>query len=86
MSGYVLEQGEWCKAELPFPQVVHNRLHKRTNERSEMFQRFIKDLQNGGIPYFNNHFLNKWTVHEQLANTDYLLPYLPETELFRLKG
>ncbi|CAG9622566.1 YheC/YheD family endospore coat-associated protein [Sutcliffiella rhizosphaerae] len=86
MNGFVFEETGWKESVLPFPQVVHNRLHKRTNEKSKMFQQFTTDLHTWKIPYFNNHFLNKWTVHEQLSNIDHLLPYLPETELFTHKN
>ncbi|MCM3617008.1 YheC/YheD family protein [Sutcliffiella horikoshii] len=82
MEGFYLDNNSWNKALLPYPQIVHNRLHKRTNERSEMFQQFTEQLQEWNIPYFNHHFLNKWTVHEQLCAVEHLLPYLPETALF----
>jgi hypothetical protein len=82
IEGYYLENNIWNKALLPYPQVVHNRLHKRTNEKSEMFREFTDQLQEWEIPYFNDHFLNKWTVHEQLVHADHLTPYLPETALF----
>lgn len=85
MEGFYLEKNNWIKALLPYPQVVHNRLHKRTNEKSEMFQQFTDQLQEWSIPYFNDHFLNKWTVHEQLARAEHLLPYLPDTALFSAK-
>ncbi|MGD6780440.1 YheC/YheD family protein [Sutcliffiella horikoshii] len=85
IEGYYLENSNWNKALLPYPQVVHNRLHKRTNEKSEMFHELTVQLQEWEIPYFNNHFLNKWTVHEQLASADHLAPYLPETALFSAK-
>ncbi|MCG1022471.1 YheC/YheD family protein [Sutcliffiella horikoshii] len=85
MEGFYLENNMWNKALLPFPQVVHNRLHKRTNEKSEMFREFTDQLQEWSIPYFNDHFLDKWTVHEQLAEAEHLLPYLPDTALFSAK-
>ncbi|KMJ58131.1 hypothetical protein AB685_14000 [Bacillus sp. LL01] len=85
MVGFYLENNNWNKALLPYPQVVHNRLHKRTNEKSEVFQEFTSQLQEWSIPYFNDHFLNKWTVHEQLSGAEHLLPYLPETALFSAK-
>lgn len=85
VEGYYLDNNSWNKALLPYPQVVHNRLHKRTNEKSEMFREFTDQLHEWEIPYFNDHFLNKWTVHEQLQTVPHLTPYLPETSLFSAK-
>ncbi|WP_078381578.1 YheC/YheD family endospore coat-associated protein [Sutcliffiella halmapala] len=82
IEGYFFENNVWNKAILPFPQVIHNRLHKRTNEKRQLFQQFSKQLQDWNIPYFNDHFLDKWTVYDQLKEAEHLQPYLPETILY----
>lgn len=82
IEGYFYENNTWNKSILPFPQVIHNRLHKRTNEKRQMFQQFANQLQEWNIPYFNDHFLDKWTVYTQLYESEHIRPYLPETALF----
>ncbi|MBM7620789.1 glutathione synthase/RimK-type ligase-like ATP-grasp enzyme [Bacillus tianshenii] len=82
IEGYYYENDAWKRYTLPFPQVIHNRLHKRTNERQQMFQDFTQALQEWKIPYFNDHFLDKWTVYKQLQEAGHLRPFLPDTTLF----
>jgi glutathione synthase/RimK-type ligase-like ATP-grasp enzyme len=83
--GYVWENGTWIKAPVPLADCIYNRIHSRKTEHSLKFQQFIHHLQNNDIPIFNKQFLNKWEVYCALANYDYLLPYLPETQLFTSK-
>lgn len=82
VEGFLYENEYWTQYTLPFPQVIHNRLHKRTNERRQMFQDFTQQLQEWKIPYFNDHFLDKWTVYMQLQDAEHLQPFLPETALY----
>ncbi|MGM0837749.1 MAG: YheC/YheD family protein [Bacillota bacterium] len=79
IEGYFYENDAWKRYTLPFPQVIHNRLHKRTNERRQMFQDFTQALHEWKIPYFNDHFLDKWTVYKQLQDAEHLQPFLPDT-------
>jgi len=83
--GYVYNRKEWTKTTVPFPHIVHNRIHSRRKEQSTNFKQFIYQLQERNVPYFNNHFLNKWEVHEILQVEDHLTPYLPETILLENK-
>lgn len=82
IEGYFYENDAWKRYTLPFPQVIHNRLHNRTNERRQMFQDFTLALQEWKIPYFNDHFLDKWTVYKQLQEAAHLQPFLPDTALY----
>ncbi|MGG3800349.1 YheC/YheD family protein [Metabacillus fastidiosus] len=85
MHGYVLKQNNWEKYAVPYPQVVHNRLHSRSKERSDDFSKVAADLTNKKVPYFNDRFLNKWEVHRILSANEHLIPYLPYTELLTSK-
>ena len=81
LVGYVFNNNRWIKTPVPFPQVVHNRIHSRKREQSTKFIEFIEDLNSTTTPYFNDHFLNKWEVHELLVEHDHITPYIPETML-----
>ncbi|WP_223700820.1 YheC/YheD family endospore coat-associated protein [Sutcliffiella deserti] len=82
IEGYYFDNNHWSKSILPFPQVVHNRLHKRSSEKRALFEQFTTQLQEWNIPYFNDHFLDKWTVYDLLKEAEHLKPYLPDTVLF----
>lgn len=81
VTGYYFFQNKWHKTTIPFPDVVHNRIHSRKREHSNQFLFVTTDLIAKNIPYFNNRYLNKWEVHQILSAADHLLPYLPESKL-----
>ncbi|MEH7385334.1 YheC/YheD family protein [Bacillus sp. JJ1521] len=80
-NGYIFIDGSWKKSAVPYPQVIHNRIHSRKREQSRKFTDFTNELQMNNVPYFNDHFLNKWEVHEILKEQEHLHSYLPDTEL-----
>lgn len=86
MQGYCLLQGKWVKTTVPYPDVVHNRIHSRRLEKSKMFLNLTTDLIENKIPYFNDRFLNKWKVHQILSANEHLLPFLPESQLLESKN
>lgn len=77
--GYLLRHHLWDRCELPRPHVIYNRIGQRKLERLPATTRFIENLAEKNIHFFNAHFLDKWQVHERLASHPELLPYLPET-------
>lgn len=80
LDGYMLSENNiWLKRSVPFPNVIHNRLHARKNEQNSAFISFMKELQKDNIPIFNEHFLNKWDVHNHLVKATHLHPFLPTT-------
>lgn len=85
MNGYYFYQEKWVKAVVPFPDVVHNRIHSRKLEKSNNFLNLTTDFIEKKIPYFNDRFLNKWEVHQILSANEHLLPYLPESQLLESK-
>jgi glutathione synthase/RimK-type ligase-like ATP-grasp enzyme len=82
IEGYYYENELWKKAAMPFPNVVHNRIHSRKTEQNQSFQMLQQSLQKHGIPCFNKRFLNKWEVYETLQLAPHLQPYVPPTRLF----
>ncbi|TLS38031.1 YheC/YheD family protein [Pseudalkalibacillus caeni] len=69
------------RKKVPIPDLVYNRIHSRKKERSTEMKAFKKYCSNHSIEIFNDHFLNKWEVHEILNNQDELAPFLPATAL-----
>ncbi|PGT90420.1 hypothetical protein COD11_02970 [Bacillus sp. AFS040349] len=86
MSGYYLQDNQWVKATLPYPDVVHNRIHSRKLEKSKNFLDITTDFIENKIPYFNDRFLNKWEIHQILSASEHLIPYLPESMLLESKS
>ncbi|MBM6617779.1 YheC/YheD family protein [Bacillus suaedaesalsae] len=81
LKGYVWNGESWELHDVPWPHVVHNRIHSRKREQSTEYQQFTLYLKEKHIPFFNDHFLNKWESHQHLVQQDHLLAYLPHTEL-----
>ncbi|WP_162356909.1 YheC/YheD family protein [Metabacillus mangrovi] len=77
VNGWILRDGSWRKASMPYPDAVHNRVHQRKSELSLNFIALEEKMKQAGIPFFNSRFLNKWEVHEWLSDDPVLLPYLP---------
>ncbi|WP_078552601.1 YheC/YheD family protein [Bacillus alkalicellulosilyticus] len=74
--------GEWKEVEVPFPDVVYNRIGSRQIEESMLTQNFFEKLEELSIPIFNSRFLSKWESYEAIQNHKELHPHLPETRLF----
>ncbi len=81
-QGYYLENGKWNSAQLPLPDVIYNRIHSRMLEHKKPFKQFRQQLEQKMIPFFNDRFLSKWEVYEQLKSENHLYAYIPETKLF----
>ncbi|MFT4417071.1 YheC/YheD family protein [Fredinandcohnia humi] len=70
----------WETIEVPFPNVIYDRLPNRKTERHKALQRVKHRLHNEYlIPWFNYGFFNKWEVHQQLEGDHRVSSYLPET-------
>lgn len=80
--GYVWRHRVWDRCELPNPHVIYNRIGQRKLEKLPATTRFIENLSERNIHFFNAHFLDKWQVQEKLASHSELHPYLPETLLY----
>ena len=77
--GYYFQDGGWIKTQVPFPDVIYNRIHSRKLDSSKHFQVLKTKLLAKNIHLFNDQFLSKEKVANLLKEEDYLRPYLPET-------
>lgn len=80
--GYYLINGKWSPFEHPLPDVIYNRIHSRKLEHSEPFKHFRKRLETLLIPLFNERFLSKWEVYNQIFHETHLFPFLPKTKIY----
>ncbi|MCM3567914.1 YheC/YheD family protein [Neobacillus mesonae] len=81
-KGYYLHDEKWIPGELPIPDVIYNRIHSRKLEQTNGFIQFRKDLELFLIPLFNDRFLSKWEVYEQIHHEKSILSSIPETQIF----
>lgn len=81
-QGYYFENGSWIPSELPIPDVIYNRIHSRRLEQTKQFKNFRKKLNQLNIPIFNDRFLSKWEVYEQLNQEVYPRSFIPETRIY----
>jgi hypothetical protein len=83
INGYFLHGGKWITLEVPFPNVVYDRL---PNRRSEGIPKLIKvknRLQKDYlIPWYNPGFFNKLDIYERLHQDSSAANFLPETHPF----
>jgi len=80
--GYYFNNGTWMPAKLPTPDVIYNRIHSRTLELKKEYKQFREKIDRLLIPFFNDRFLSKWEVYEQLIDEVNLCPYIPDTKIF----
>lgn len=77
------EEKEWVSMEVPFPNVIYDRLPNRRYERKtaliEVKNRLQKEYL---IPWYNPGFFNKLDIYEKLAEDPAARQYLPETYPF----
>ncbi|MGV3264372.1 YheC/YheD family endospore coat-associated protein [Cytobacillus pseudoceanisediminis] len=83
IRGLFYHEEGWETFEVPFPNVVYDRLPNRKSERrnelKEVRDRLQKDYL---IPWYNPGFFNKLDVYERLQNDEDISHYLPETHPF----
>lgn len=83
VKGWRWVDGKWVQRVLPFPDTIYNRLGSRKDESRFGAQDWIKNLKKNGVSFFNEHFLNKWQVHEALSGIREASPYLPYTQMHK---
>ncbi|RKD23765.1 hypothetical protein BEP19_04870 [Ammoniphilus oxalaticus] len=83
VNGWTWMNGKWVQRRLPSPDSIYNRLASRKSENKPENQAIIESFKKKGIHYFNEHFLNKWQVHEALSKNPQVSAYLPGTTLFK---
>ncbi|MFT9486396.1 MAG: YheC/YheD family protein [Tepidibacillus sp.] len=78
---YYPEQKKWDSVSMPLPDVVYNRIPTRREERLPIVQQTIQFLETEGIPFFNPHFFNKWSLYQWMGESHELAPILPDTAI-----
>ncbi len=80
ITGYFYRKNGWEKVEVPFPNVVYDRLPNRRTENHRALKKVKQRLHEEYlIPWFNPGFFNKWDVHQLLIKEKSVAHYLPET-------
>lgn len=83
VNGWIWLHGKWTQQPLPFPDSVYNRLASRRSENKAETVSMLEVFKRTGIHYFNEHFLNKWQVHQAFSGNPEVSLYLPSTHLFK---
>lgn len=87
ICGYFYHENAWKQFDVPFPNVIYNRLPNRKAERYRPIVRIQKRLETEfSIPLFNPGFFNKWNVYRMLVLDKIAATLLPETERFESFG
>ncbi|QPA31546.1 YheC/YheD family endospore coat-associated protein [Thermaerobacillus caldiproteolyticus] len=80
VTGYFYTKTGWEQHEIPFPNVIYNRLPNRRTENETMFQEIKQKLKTEYfIPWFNENFFNKWDIYCLLQQHPLARAYLPDT-------
>ncbi|MFB6465209.1 YheC/YheD family protein [Cytobacillus sp. Hz8] len=80
IQGLFHMQDEWKKLEVPFPNVIYDRLPNRRSEQNPHVKKVKEKLQAQYlIPWYNPGFFNKLDIYERLVSDKNVAHYLPET-------
>ncbi|NEX79303.1 YheC/YheD family protein [Bacillus thermocopriae] len=83
IEGYFYENNRWQQLEVPFPNVIYDRLPNRKSERIPKLMKVKERLQKEYlIPWYNPGFFNKLDIYERLEQDSSVERYLPETHPF----
>lgn len=83
INGYFYHDSDWKTVEVPFPNVIYDRLPNRKSERNPRLFKVKELLQREYlIPWYNPGFFNKLDIYERLQQDASAALYLPETHPF----
>ncbi|MDZ5470178.1 YheC/YheD family protein [Bacillus sp. 31A1R] len=83
IEGLFYNENGWEKIEVPFPNVIYDRLPNRKSERKTEMNKIKERLQTEYlIPWYNPGFFNKLDIYERLQQHQEVASYLPETHPF----
>jgi hypothetical protein len=83
IDGFFYHNDGWKTFEVPFPNVIYDRLPNRKSEGLHQLKLVKERLQTQYmIPWYNPGFFNKLDVFERLQQNDLIAQYLPETHAF----
>lgn len=76
-------QRRWMRVQMPFPDVVYNRIPRREDERKPEMRHVLARLQQEPtIHLYNPSFFNKWDLYQWLHADPEIGAYLPETLVY----
>lgn len=78
-------KGKWVKKRFRWPYVVYNRIPLRAAEERESFRELIRTLEANGCSFYNQGFINKAALYEQLQKGA-MSDWLPRTEPYSLSS
>jgi hypothetical protein len=80
IEGYFYHNNRWETVEIPFPNVIYDRLPNRRSENNPRLIKVRERLQKEYlIPWYNPGFFNKLDIHERLIQDDTVSNFLPDT-------
>lgn len=83
IHGFTFHEGRWEKIEVPFPNVIYDRLPNRKVENLEQIQNMKKRLeQEYLIPWYNPGFFDKLHIYNKLKISERTSIFLPKTVPF----
>lgn len=83
INGYFYHENNWKTFDVPFPNVVYDRLPNRRSERNPKLIHVKERLQREYlIPWYNPGFFSKLDIYERLLQDPLAAAYLPETHPF----
>ncbi|WP_166244593.1 YheC/YheD family protein [Paenibacillus turpanensis] len=75
---------KWVKREVPFPNVVYNRIPYRKFEQLPEVQRVLSEIESHPqLRMFNPHFFNKWQLFEWLRQSEETKGLVPNTRKYK---
>lgn len=83
INGLFYHDNRWKTFEVPFPNVIYDRLPNRKSERKAEQKNIKERLQSEYlIPWYNPGFFNKLDIFDRLIQDDAIAKFLPETHPF----
>ncbi|MED4227607.1 YheC/YheD family protein [Neobacillus cucumis] len=83
IEGFFFYENAWQTVEVPFPNVIYDRLPNRKSEANPKLMKVRNRLQKEYlIPWYNPGFFNKLDIYERLQQDASITPFLPETYPF----
>ncbi|MBM7586408.1 glutathione synthase/RimK-type ligase-like ATP-grasp enzyme [Bacillus pakistanensis] len=74
------DQKMWLPSIIPLPAILYNRIHSRKKDREAQIS--LESFTKNGVIVFNQSFLSKMEVYDQLFSSASLHRYLPYTNRF----
>ncbi|PLT33407.1 YheC/YheD family protein [Bacillus sp. V5-8f] len=82
IEGWIYSNQKWIQSVFPTPYCVHNRISSRRQEKKEETQMKINLLKQRGVFFYNDKFLDKWEIVQQLKTIKSETVFFPHTTLY----